>query len=282
MTRWKIVWFGVAAALSWPAAATDTTPEIYGAKYQAIFQRNAFNLHEPPPPPKVEPPPPQINVKLAGITTFPSKKALLVVKVANKPDDTPVMKEGEREGDVEVLAIDNAAGTVRIRSNGMEATLSLEKDGIEAAAAPVVAANPGMPVAPGMPAPVSANHYAALPVNPATAAYQGYVPPSTTASGSRSRLGVSVGGGGMPGIPTGVSAPAATVGIGGQAVSLAPGVINTSGGYTVPHPPAPKITAAESTILVEVEKMVHSKAIKAGDYPPLPPTEHNPNVYGAE
>lgn len=108
-------------------------------KYSAIVQRNAFNLRTPEPPKPPEPPPPSVTVKLTGITTIlSSKRALLVVQEQGKPSETKMLREGEKEGPVEVVAIDEVAGTVKIINSGKEMTLSFEKDGIKPPTAPAV------------------------------------------------------------------------------------------------------------------------------------------------
>src|SRR5262245_53678278 len=94
--------------------ATADTPDSASSKnpYQGIVERNVFGLKPPPPPaPPPEQPKPPVNITLTGITTILGKKrAFMTVSTAAKPGApaTPtsyMLKEGERDGDIEILAI---------------------------------------------------------------------------------------------------------------------------------------------------------------------------------
>src|SRR5882724_505267 len=131
--------------------------------YQGILDRNVFGLKAPPPPPDPElnkPAPPKITP--TGITTIlGNKRALFKVQMPARPpepakEQSYIMTEGERAGQIEVLEIDEKAGTIKLNDYGTVVTLSLEKDAAKH--------TPGPPVnlqAPGAPQP-----------NPV-----GYVPP---------------------------------------------------------------------------------------------------------
>lgn len=106
--------------------------------YQSILARNVFGLKSPPLPPDPEslkPPPPKIL--LTGITTIPSRLAFLKgPPAAPKPGEPPakgdkcyILAEGEREGDLEVVRIDEKAGSVEVINSGTRMTLTFEKDG---------------------------------------------------------------------------------------------------------------------------------------------------------
>src|SRR5215467_2651167 len=90
---------------------TETTSN----RYQGIVDRNVFGLRPPPPPPSnepVKPPPPA--VALTGITTILGKKlAFMNVQVPAKAGEKAptgpqsfMLGVGEREGEIEVLDID--------------------------------------------------------------------------------------------------------------------------------------------------------------------------------
>src|SRR5215472_11388177 len=92
-----------------PAQAITDSP------YQAIVDRNVFALKPPPPPPTNnpdanKPPPPAIT--LTGITTIlGSKRAFMSVNMPAKPPEPAkvqsfMLSEGQRDGDIEVLEID--------------------------------------------------------------------------------------------------------------------------------------------------------------------------------
>ena len=136
------------------AAATATAADAAANPYQGIVERNVFGLKPPPPPPDPEstkPPPPKIF--LTGITTILGKKRALLkfTPPVTKPGEQPkeqacTLGEGQGEGGLEVLEIDEKAGTVKVSNYGTVATLDFESNGVKTAPG---AAPPGMP--PGMP-----------------------------------------------------------------------------------------------------------------------------------
>jgi hypothetical protein len=119
-----------------------------GDPYHGIVDRNVFNLKDKPDPAadqsKVAPPP---NIILTGITTILGpKQALMKVPVPAKPpepahDQSYILAEGERDGPIEVLSIDEKAGVVKVSYNGMAQELTFEKNGqkLPTTPAPVVA-----------------------------------------------------------------------------------------------------------------------------------------------
>jgi hypothetical protein len=69
-----------------------------------------------------------------GITTFGDKRALLKVKFPARPPEPArevscILTVGQREGPIEVLEIDESAGSVRINNSGTEMVLTLAQDG---------------------------------------------------------------------------------------------------------------------------------------------------------
>src|SRR5438874_11353639 len=96
--------------------------------YQGIVDRNVFGLRPPPPPPSnepVKPPPPAVT--LTGITTILGKKlAFMNVQLPPKPGDQQkggpqsfMLGIGEREGEIEVLDIDEKGGVVKVNDYGV-------------------------------------------------------------------------------------------------------------------------------------------------------------------
>ncbi len=123
--------------------------------YKAIVDRNVFGLKPPPPPvdPNLEAaaknPPPKIT--LTGITTIlGNKRALMKTPpAAVKPGEQPreqsyILSEGQRDGDMEVVQIDEKTGSVKLVYAGTPITLTFEKDGPKAAPG-------GLPAPVGMP-----------------------------------------------------------------------------------------------------------------------------------
>jgi hypothetical protein len=136
------------AGLALCTPGNAVTGDATGNPYQGIVDRNVFGLKPPPPPPDPEsnkPPPPKIF--LTGITTIlGNKRALLKTTPPAKPGEPAkeqsfTLGEGQREGDIEVLEINEKAGTVKVNDYGTITTLDFDKDGVKATAA--VAPGPG-------------------------------------------------------------------------------------------------------------------------------------------
>ena len=132
----KIAVGGLAGLLFVSAATLLTAGEN---PYRDIVTRNLFSLLPPDPPKKEEEAKPPTNVKLTGITTMFSKRALLLVQETGpgaKAEKSVVLREGEREGEIEVLEIDERAGAVKIKNGGVVSTLNFDRDGMKAAELP--------------------------------------------------------------------------------------------------------------------------------------------------
>ena len=82
----------------------------------------------------VPPPAPQPKVKLLGITTvLPHKRVILRVQFplasgAGAREQTLILEEHQRAGQVEVLEIDEMAGTVRLSISGTASVLGFESE----------------------------------------------------------------------------------------------------------------------------------------------------------
>jgi hypothetical protein len=153
----------------WAGERTAFADTVGATPYHAIVERNVFGLKPPTPPSDPEankPPPPKIL--LQGITTLlGNKRALLKVSVPAKPPEPAkeiplVLAEGQRDGDIEVLAIDENARTVKVNDYGTVVDLNFDSNGVKTAASPVpgppphapgfnpaAVANPSAPAAPG-------------------------------------------------------------------------------------------------------------------------------------
>lgn len=164
-----LVCIGCLLALSFAAQAVTADSRTSSNPYSGIVDRNVFGLKDPPPappPPDNKPPPPKIT--LTGITTiFGNKRALMKAPVAAKlaalgqlaepaHDQTYMLAEGQRDGDIEVLEIDAKLNTVKVNNSGQIMTLNFDDNGVKLSSTlPAGAAVPGMaPPAPGgIPAP---------------------------------------------------------------------------------------------------------------------------------
>lgn len=150
----------IVAAVSWmlassaePSDGQDKLP-----RGSVITNRNVFGLREPAPPPAPPAPPaPKTTVKLTGILNIlSSKRAVLVISEQGKQPVSKVLKEGDSEGSVEVLSIDEKEGIVKIKNDNQEVSLNFKDDGVKPpTAAPMPATPvpgvPGQPPVPGAP-----------------------------------------------------------------------------------------------------------------------------------
>ena len=102
-----------------------------GNPYQGIVDRNVFGLKPPPPPgkpeeKKIDLPP----ITLTGITTIlGNKRALMNLQPPGKPVQSFILAEGQRDGELEVLEIDEKAGSVKVSQSGTIVPLTFEKNG---------------------------------------------------------------------------------------------------------------------------------------------------------
>jgi hypothetical protein len=116
----------VACALTAPPA---------GNPYEGIVTRNVFGLKPMPVAAAPEPPKPQApKVTLTGITTMLGRKrALFKAQLPAKPPDPAreqsyILAEGERDGDMEVVEIDDKAGSIKVKYLGDSMTVAFSKD----------------------------------------------------------------------------------------------------------------------------------------------------------
>jgi hypothetical protein len=129
-----------------------------GNPYANIPERNIFGLKEAPPVPITtnEPAPALPKLYLTGITTIlGNKRAFLTVQYPTKPgqaakEEPLTLSEGQRDGAIEVLTVDEVRKRVRVNNSGTEMTLDFENNGAKASPVGVNGAAPGAPGA-GMP-----------------------------------------------------------------------------------------------------------------------------------
>ncbi len=154
---------GLAFCTAAPAVPVDTS-ETSDNPYQSIVDRNVFSLKPPAPPadPTEVNKPTVVKITLTGITTILGNKRVLMKTAPppGKPGEGPkseqsyILTEGQREGDIEVIEIDEKGGSVKVNNGGTLQTLTFEKDGakLPATVAPTGAPGvPGSPVIPGLP-----------------------------------------------------------------------------------------------------------------------------------
>ena len=235
--------------------------------YNVIIERNVFGLKpplssDPPPPP---PKPPAAEVKLAGITTIVSpKRAILQWKDPGQPpapgkpgtppgkEESYIFREGEQQGIIKVLEINEKDGSVKIENAGEPMLLTFETHGAKLPNTPPPP-TPGAP--PGaLPNPAAA----AAPGNVNAARNQGVGAYNRFAGGNPNPAadGVNPGSSGLPTIPTRQLRP--------------------SPDQTATVAQQPPLTPETQIILMEVERERTKPQVAAGELPPLPPTELTP------
>ncbi|MBE0544085.1 MAG: hypothetical protein IH623_22310 [Verrucomicrobia bacterium] len=234
------------------------TPSDQGNPYDAIVGRNVFSLKPPPPPPnpedliKKDPPP---KIRLQGLTTILGRRQVLFKsQTPAKPgqpakDESYVLSEGERQGEVEVLAIDEIAGTVKFKNHGIDELLNMKDD----ADKPVLgAAPPAAPAAPGaVPRPMPGVPRPATTANPVVPAPGGVTTFGGSASSGipqRQIRGTTATAGS---VPTGFNRPV----------------------QTTQQAQQPQLTPEQQVVLMELQREQNKNN---PSFPPLPPTPLTP------
>jgi len=103
--------------------------------YLAISERNAFDLTDAPPPAKDTPTPElpkNLDLKFTGIYRLKGveKACLALVDSSAKPPETKYLQipVGDKQGAIEITAIDAEAGTVNLIKDGSPLELSLKNN----------------------------------------------------------------------------------------------------------------------------------------------------------
>lgn len=283
MNRGKILLGSCVGALVLAAGLCAGLAQGKTNPYLSISERNPFALKDPPPPapPPQEqppPPPPAATIKLTGITTILSKtKALLeITEPGEKAPFKPIMEVGDKQGAIELLAIDVDKGEVRIRNGDSETNVAFEV----ASLAPETPPPPPNPAAAA--AAAAAARRNALMQNPGAAAPPPAAsePSSTVITSSRS--GGSSRGGGVV-LSGGASAPSTAA----SALSSVP-TVGAGGAVSTGMQPIPArqirtpttsasarpMTREEALIQLELQRQMN----QGKGLPPLPPPVLPPSV----
>jgi hypothetical protein len=140
------------------AASAQNDAESRANPYQSIVDRNLFALKPPPPPPEPESlKPPMPKFYLTGITTMLGRKrALMKAMPKAKPGVQPkeqsyFMAEGQRDGELEVLKIDEVARTVKVDYAGTMVVLDFTNNAVKGSASPLAGFPPVPPPRGGVP-----------------------------------------------------------------------------------------------------------------------------------
>jgi len=140
------------SAVAFEAQAFVNQPDR--SVYDPIVRRNVFDLHGPPakaePQPDVPPP-----TKIRLTTILGDKRALLMVQEPTTPgsgtppakEESVILSEGQRQGGIQLLEVNQIAGTVKLESDGKVSTVALEiPKPVTTAAAPP--STPNIPMRP--------------------------------------------------------------------------------------------------------------------------------------
>jgi len=123
-----IVGTAVICAGAIPVLCADTPDN----PYEPIVVRNVFGIRPPPPPPPAldtTPPVPLAKVVLTGIATIAGPRPQAFFEITEQEQGKvpnikkPMLREGEREGSIEVLSIDVANNQVASGTEQSKQTL---------------------------------------------------------------------------------------------------------------------------------------------------------------
>ncbi len=122
--------FFVVLGLAWTLSAQSKTNGMAG--YEIILQRNPFGLKAPakPNPSSVTQFGPRLSIRLTGIFAYGTdKQAFFVADESGQQPRYLRLREGERQGELELLKIDVGAGRVVMRNAGAQIILSFAASG---------------------------------------------------------------------------------------------------------------------------------------------------------
>jgi hypothetical protein len=114
--------------------AKATVNDAESNAYNVIVSRNVFDLHAPPQQSSPEPSdPPPLNVRLTGISTVLGyKQAMFMVQdliATGKPinkEESYILTEGQRQGSIQVLEINEKANFVKVNNDGKVSVLTFD------------------------------------------------------------------------------------------------------------------------------------------------------------
>jgi len=142
-------------------STTFAAPEaVNESPYGVIEGKNVFRLRSPIPETKTRQETPRAKIILEGWATILGRRQVLVRMVFPANPSEPareislILDEGEAAGEVEVLGIDERAGTVKVRNRGAEQRLSLRTDTVKSIpGSPLPLTQPGHRFLPAPPVP---------------------------------------------------------------------------------------------------------------------------------
>jgi hypothetical protein len=123
-----------------------------GNPYLVITGRNVFDLRPKQTEVPAKPEVPLPKVTPLGITTIlPGKRALLKLSFPSRPPEPAkevscILAVGQREGPIEVLAIDETAASIKLNNSGTIMVLTLDRDSPRPQASPPPPGPPPRPI----------------------------------------------------------------------------------------------------------------------------------------
>jgi hypothetical protein len=184
--------------LIFTGAARAAGPAVKSNPYCVIFQHNVFGLI-PPPPADINTSAPLPDITLNGImTVFDRKYALFKLRAMG--GKSYLLGEGQCDGEIKLLSVDDRAGVIRVNNHGVVQTIALAKPPVLLSApgiAPVAGADnvqipaetiplPAIENNPAIAAtPVAQTRYAVVGAGNSQGGSSGNNPPSSGASGSQ-------------------------------------------------------------------------------------------------
>lgn len=236
--------------------------------YDAIVERNVFDLKDPPdtnaPPPTNEPP---ANVRLTGIMSiFGHTQALFMVQKSGQPgkgaepEVSYILSEGQRQEGLEVVQIDSKAKKVKIKNDGIVSTLTFEVAKAGGPGGPHHDMTPGQP---HMGKPGFAPNF-----NPNAGA--GALPQRTLRTPQLGQASPQAGGGNPGAANFGGGYNANPYGYGNAGYNNAGGVSGVGYNQNPGQPQQSNLTPEEQVTMALIQQQQHADEIAQGRYPSLP------------
>jgi uncharacterized membrane protein YgcG len=170
--KWNLAAF-VLGVLIFTGAAKASVTDAESNPYRVISQHSVFGLVPPQPVATTNATDSPPDIVLNGIMVIFDRKYALFKLPANK-GKSYLLGEGQSDGEIELLSVDDRAGLIKINNHGVVQTVALAKPPAPsvapaAASAADVANNPQPVSAEGIPQPVMENNPApsAAPAAPA-------------------------------------------------------------------------------------------------------------------
>jgi len=270
----------IAVGVTLCTAASAITAD-HSMPYQGIVERNLFALKPPPAPPDPDAnnKPQPSKITLTGITTIlGNKRALMKTPPPTakpgeqaKTEQSYILAVGERQDEIEVIDIDEVAGTVKVKNAGIVETVSFKDNGVKQAGGgappPIGGIQPGAAANPYAPPPAGANPGIPMPNRIPRLPVPGVSPAANTPAGGLPYAGTAPSGYG--------GTPTPSVKLGNVAMPVgalaSPQVQN-------PAPQIMQLTREEQIIHMEAQREMNRNN---PDAPSLPPTDLTPQDLNA-